>query len=635
MSETGGHSDKEQRIRDGRYEGGDGKIFVVLRVDTEDTGVVSGDVYRMGPSFRDYVASVRTAPGLRIPPYGGHWAAEWLDGLGAATTGTLGLTAAADSEDTVTLTLRADRVLNGVPQGRDLVVTAALAGSELRELGIEVEKEDGVRLPGPVAFPDHPDQTLHGCLRAAGFAVSDAGDFTEIPRSADGWALSQTFTVLNDLMSSTAQAQLSAPDWQLHLLMLSRSTRDGLLGVMFDASGVLQRQGVAIFVDEIRGHLPDDVEDRKILQTTVHELGHALNLAHRFEREVGRADSTSFMNYDWRYRGGGHTAEFWERFAFTFDPDEREFLRHAPKAAVVPGGAPFHSIRYWADGTGGYSPYLPEVPVPGFKLTLTPPAAGPLFAFGQPVFLEITLENATPADVTFPAEVLDPKAGILEILIRRRSGSVPAAPTALTDAMPFTPIMQRCFDQLPGTGEVVRPGGRLRNNLNLTFGSGGFPFPEPGDYDIVPLLNFPSTALFGQQIDQIIAGTPLRIRVAHPQSLEEERDAMVLLRPDVGAWFALGGSDCLGTARDALEEVRDRREAVNGPGDAVAAAIVRAAGLDAARPSVRYRDGRFTESPGDPERAAALLESLDAVALRAFDRHTAEHTMALARTLPG
>jgi hypothetical protein len=201
--------------------------------------------------------------------------------------------------------------------------------------------------------------------------------------------------------------------------------------------------------------------------------------------------------------------------------------------------------------------------------------------------------------------------------------------------MPFTPMMQRCFDHLPGTGEVVRPGGRLRNNLNLTFGSSGFPFPEPGEYDVIPLLNFPSQALFGQQIDQIIAGTPLRVRVAHPQSLEEERDAMVLLRPDVGAWFALGGSDCLGTARDALEEVRDRRETVNGPGDAVAAAIVRAAGLDAARPSVRYRDGRFTESPGDPERAATLLESLEAVALRTFDRHTAEHTVALARTLPG
>jgi hypothetical protein len=275
--------------------------------------------------------------------------------------------------------------------------------------------------------------------------------------------------------------------------------------------------------------------------------------------------------------------------------------------------------------------------VPGFRLTLAPPAAGPLFAFGQPVFLEITLENATAAPVTFPREVLDPKAGTLEIVVRRRSGSgsVPTGLTGLADAEPFTPMMQRCFDRLPGTGEVVRPGGRLRNNLNLTFGSSGFPFAEPGEYDVIPLLNFPSEALFGQHIDQIIVGAPLRIRVAHPQSLDEERDAMVLLRPDVGAWFALGGSDCLGAARDALEEVRDRRQIVNGPGDAVAAAIVRAAGLDAARPSVRYRDGCFTQSPGDPERAAALLGSLDPVALRAFDPHTAEHTLALARTLPG
>ena len=133
---------------------------------------------------------------------------------------------------------------------------------------------------------------------------------------------------------------------------------------------------MAVFAEEIRS-IPGIDNDRKLIQTSVHELGHALNLAHRFERVVGRADSTSFMNYDWRYRGGNKRDEYWSRFAFTFDPDELSFLRHGPRSAVIPGGAPFHSIRYWNEGTGGYSPYVPERPLSGFKLDAAAAAERP------------------------------------------------------------------------------------------------------------------------------------------------------------------------------------------------------------------------------------------------------------------
>jgi hypothetical protein len=66
---------------------------------------------------------------------------------------------------------------------------------------------------------------------------------------------------------------------------------------------------------------------RKLIQTTVHELGHALNLAHRFERPVGRADSISFMNYDWKNLGGMNADRFWREFDFTYpktDEEERD-----------------------------------------------------------------------------------------------------------------------------------------------------------------------------------------------------------------------------------------------------------------------------------------------------------------------
>lgn len=179
------------------------------------------------------------------------------------------------------------------------------------------------------------------------------------------------------------------------------------------------------------------------------------------------------MNYDWRYRGGNHRSEFWANFQFTFDSDELEFLRHAPRQALIPGGAPFHSINYWSDGNGGYSPYVPEVPISFLELTLRPPASGPLFDFAQPVFLEIELKNLSDTTFSFTPEILDPKAGLLEILIRRRSSDDPA------DL--FILIMERCFELSADRLADLPPNSTINNNLNLTFGSAGFPFAEPGE----------------------------------------------------------------------------------------------------------------------------------------------------------
>lgn len=613
-------------LLDGRYEGGNSDLYVELRLDASGAGVVSADVFRTSSRGRDYVASVRSAPGTRIDQTDRRWPAAWQDSLGAVTTGSVRVQATPGTPDSMTATFVVDSRLNGLPPGTDLVVAARRTSERLRRVGIELETEEGVQLPGEVAAGSGT-HTFRSCLEEACFEVLDAGSPTAVPAQPDGWDLSNTYTVLDDLMKRTAQASLSAAVWELHLLMLGRSSLDGLLGVMFDSGDVLPRQGVAIFVGEIRARVAAAEQDRKIIQTTVHELGHALNLAHRFERSIGRADSTSFMNYDWRYLGGNHRDDFWRKFAFTFDPDELEFLRHAPRTAVMPGTADFHSVNYWADGKGGYSPYYPETPVPGFALTLTPPQAGSVFAFGQPLFLQVALENRTQRPIDLPPQVLDPKAGFLELLVRRRTG---APARGLVDATPFVPLMQRCYDLTPAASDALAAGATLRNNLNLTFGSGGFAFAEPGEYDITPLLSFVVRNDQGEPEDLVIRGEPLGIRVAHPHTMGEEHDAQVLFRPDVGVWFALGGSDCLAGAGEALEGVKDRRRASLGEADPVVAAITRAAGIHAGRPSVRFMAGRYTCADGDHKRAATLLGSLDDTALRNFDAHTAENTKLLA-----
>jgi hypothetical protein len=607
-----------QTLRDGTYRGGNEELSVELRIDTEVAGAISADLSRFSPTGEpDYVASLRSAPGERVSLEQGTWTVIAEDDLGATATGRLTIVSS-NGDQAATAVLFLDGPLNGLPGRAQINFEAEWKTDAIRTLGVEIESEEGVDDPVDFDFQGR-EVSIESCLVDAGFEVREAGEKSPIPVNPRGWGLSELHTLMQDF----AAAELGERLWELHLLMLGRSDQEGLLGVMFDETEVLPRQGVAVFAEEIRARAPEP--DRKLIQTTVHELGHALNLAHRFERVVGRADSTSFMNYDWRYGGGNKRDEFWSRFAFTFDPDELAFLRHAPRSAVIPGGAAFHSIRYWNEGTGGYSPYVPEAPLTGFELTLHPPQGGRLLAFAQPIFLEIELTNQTGEELELPPVLLDPKSGFLEILIRKSQG-VSTRSLAGTDV--FVPIVQRCFDLDPQRFDTVPDGGSIRNNVNLTYGSSGFAFAEPGTYEVTALLAVPDRR---RGRDLILRSETLPLRVATPKAIEEEEDAMDLFRDDVGVYLALGGNRGLRSAAEALEAIRERRQAGEEEvRDPVVAAIVRAQGIDAGRTYVRYEAEDYRELEGDPERAADLLGQLDQEALKGFDRETAKGTTELA-----
>lgn len=607
-----------QALRDGTYRGGNDELSVELRIDTEVAGAISADLSRLGPSgVPDYVASLRSAPGERVSAEQGTWTVIAEDDLGAHATGRLTLVST-NGDQAATAALFLDGPLNGLPGRAQISFAAEWKTDAIRTLGVEIETEEGVADPVGFDFQGR-EVSIQSCLVDAGFEVKEAGEKSPIPAHPRGWGLSELHTLMQDF----AAAELGERLWELHLLMLARSDQEGLLGVMFDETEVLPRQGVAVFAEEIRARAPEP--DRKLIQTTVHELGHALNLAHRFERVVGRADSTSFMNYDWRYGGGNKRDEFWSRFAFTFDPDELAFLRHAPRSAVIPGGAAFHSIRYWNEGTGGYSPYVPEAPLTGFRLTLRPPQGGALLTFAQPVFLEIELTNQTGEELELPPVLLDPKSGFLEILIRKSQG---VSTRSLAGTEIFVPIVQRCFDLDPERFDTVPDGGSIRNNVNLTYGSSGFAFAEPGTYEVTALLAVPDRR---RGRDLILRSETLPLRVATPKAVEEEEDAMDLFRDDVGVYLALGGNRSLASAAQALEQIRERRQAGEEEvRDPVVAAIVRAQGIDAGRTYVRYEAEDYRELEGDPEKAGDLLGQLDQEALEGFDRETAKGTLELA-----
>jgi hypothetical protein len=192
----------------------------------------------------------------------------------------------------------------------------------------------------------------------------------------------------------------------------------------------------------------------------------------------------------------------------------------------------------------------------------------------------------------------------------------------------FVPIVQRCFDLDPERFDTVPDGGSIRNNVNLTYGSSGFAFAEPGTYEVTALLAVPDRR---RGRDLILRSETLPLRVATPKAIEEEEDAMDLFRDDVGVYLALGGNRSLASAGQALEAIRERRQAGEEEvRDPVVAAIVRAQGIDAGRTYVRYQAEDYRELEGDSQKAADLLGQLDQEALQGFDRETAKGTQQLA-----
>jgi hypothetical protein len=596
-------------LRDGRYVAANAQFQADIRIDMAQTAIISMDIFQGNGGSRNYLASLRSNPGLKIRRGRRRFGVIGEDENGNESRGIVELTPLSETQASVRITL--DRGLNGLPVNVPFVMSANWQSQFFRTIGLEIDQEANVpALPG-FPFNGH-NVTIESCYGDAGLEIIGVGQRDSIPSPTQGWDDAQ----LHGLMVRFANESLSRRAWSLHLLVLSRAQMGGLLGVMFDTGEMdengLPRQGAAVFATPMQNH-PAGFE-RKLIQTTAHELGHALNLAHRFERTVSRADSTSFMNYDWRYRGGSREEQFWRDFSFTFDPDEIRFFRHAPLPALIPGGIEFHTVNYWSDGTGGYSPYVSEVELQGLELILHPPMNGSLFTFAQPVLLTLELRNISGRTLNIPHEMLDPKSGFLEIMVRRLGRR---RRKLSEDQFVFTPIINRCWDFKLTGADIVPSGGSMTNNVNLTFGSAGFTFAEPGNYEITAVLSIYDRT---RGVDQIARSTPLRIRVAYPQSLDEERDVIDIFRKDVGYYLALGGSDILTDAAETLEEIRQRRQGkAKEITDPLVANIVRAQAINYSRDFISYQDGKYKTREANAGKAVNLLSQLEASSEQPFD----------------
>jgi hypothetical protein len=605
-------------LKDGLYSASNDQLKSDLRIDIKGTGIISMDIFGISGENKVYLASLRTNPGAELSESQNFFEVICEDKDEKTTRGKLTFTPFSDVQ--ISIELKLEDHLYELPSNYPILLTAQWQHSYFRKIGMETEQEENVMEIPSYEF-EGKTVTVDSCFENAGIKLIKAGERDNIPATISGWDDAQ----LHALMSQFADESLDRRDWMLHLLLLSKAKLTGLLGIMFD-TGVLDlnnlpRQGVAVFLDAITGH-PAGIK-RKIIKTIVHELGHALNLVHRFEREVGRADSTSFMNYDWRYLGGNNTNKYWKDFRFTFDEDEIKFMRHAPWSKIIPGGVEFHAIKYWYEGTGGYSPYAPEVPLSDLELLLSPPPTGHLFVFGTPVFLSVSLVNKGSEPINIPGFYLDPKTGFLEVLVKRQTI------TGDGRIIKFKPIISRCYDIGNYINDILEPGQSMSNNVNLTFGSSGFTFAEPGTYEITAVLS-----IYSGNYNYVVKSEPLFIRIEYPKTREEEIDALKIFNKDVGYYLALGGSDYLTDAESKLKEIRIRRQGIEKIiTDPLVAYITRCVAINLSRDFISYKEGRFHIRKAKAVKAVELFGQLKANEDKIFDKATLSGTRSLIKTI--
>jgi hypothetical protein len=370
--------------------------------------------------------------------------------------------------------------------------------------------------------------------------MQTTGGVNVVNTSAAGTDAKWSDSELHAAMVANFSQFANTPQWKVYLLVATTHV-DGYRGIMFDASGTYQRQGCAVFYDAIRG--TDALSQRAQLRTYVHELGHAFNLLHSWQKNLASPPAPlgpnsgfgdlSWMNYDWRYQPGG-AAGYWAAFPFQFTTNEVIHLRHGFYRNVVFGGEPFAvgaadlDAEAFADRTEDNS---------GLMLELR---AKPSFELGEPVVVELKLAT-TDLRGKLVHRHLHPKDTLVSIAIRKPNGK-----TVL-----FRPLIDHCAD---GAASVLLTAENpaIYDSAYIGYGKDGFYFEQPGTYRLRALYAAPDGS---RVVSQILA-----LRVRYPHSAADEDVAELLLGPDQGQLFCLLGSDAtaLRGGNDAFDLVLDK-----------------------------------------------------------------------------
>jgi hypothetical protein len=413
----------------------------------------------------------------------------------------------------------------------------------------EFDVVEGMKAVTAIKTCDHPNRpaslpcktlTIEDAFRRAGFdtKVTSAGPSVPLKRTGADKAWSNT--EMHDAMQTYWSRFASTAQWSLWVLFAAlHEDGQSLGGIMFDDIGPNHRQGTAIFNDSFISQAPatetekDAWVRRMQFWTAVHEMGHAFNLAHSWQKSLGSSwiplgdepEVRSFMNYPYNVQGG-QTA-FFADFTFRFSDQELLFLRHAPERFVQIGNAD------WFDDHGFHQ--AEASPEPKFRLTLRVNRPQAVFDFLEPCMVELKLEN-TSGDVQLVGENVLADAEHLVVVIKKDGAR----------ARQWLPFAQYCRK---GRRTVLQSGESVYQALFLGAGRNGWDLAEPGLYTIQVTL---------RSHGEDYVSNPLRLKILTPEGREDERLAQDFFTQDVGRVLTFDGSRVLEGANSVLQEAIDR-----------------------------------------------------------------------------
>lgn len=461
--------------------------------------------------------------------------------------------------------------------------------------------------------------------------AQSAGSAT-LPISAAGANERWSDQELNDAMHKYWTRYRAQTQWALWMLFTGlHEESKTLAGRMFDDKDTFQRQGLAVFNDvwDDTDLVPSSyiARDAHIARmrffAAVHESGHCFNLAHSFDKAPNQwiplltqneKDNIGFMNYPHLIDLSIGNEGFFRNFRYRFSDQDIQFVRHAPEQFVEMGDAAFltnHGFEAAETGTAG--PWALSVRVNRER---------GVFEFLEPIHIEVTLTNISGSPLMVEEGLLE-NAHHLSVFIQRQGGTVRR----------WRPFARDCWIPKP---YVVEPGASLSASRFISAGVDGWDLAEPGAYTLLVHL---------QSSEVEIASLPLRLRIAHPQSWDEELVAQNFFTGEVGRALAFGGTLTMAGALRALEEAVERL-----PNRAVARHARLALALPQMQPrkvlrlpdgeapmsSVAADGGGIATVPARPEEARQLLEGallgddrqgvMDTFGPRAYRQHLERYT---------
>lgn len=395
--------------------------------------------------------------------------------------------------------------------------------------------------------PSLPAETisLETVYQRAGFDVSMSANADVIPTSGAGTNGTWSDAELHNAMQTYWSRFSNRPSWAMWVLYAARHDQGHTLGgVMFDDIGTNHRQGAAVFTDSfIQDAPPDDPNapawrDRMQFWTAVHEMGHAFNLAHAWQKALSHPnlgdpwvplanapESRSFMNYPFRVSGG--QAAFFSDFEFRFSDEELLFMRHAPRRFVQMGNSD------WFVNHGFEQPDVLSQ-TGNWTLEIRPNRESSAYRFLEPVIMELKLTNTSGRTTVATREML--KGGRHVSVYIQREG-------ALT--RPWRPMIS--YLQEPSL-ETLAPNESIYGAQLVSASTDGWLIDEPGFYKLQAAVDMGT---------EIVVSNVIRLYVRPPVSNDEVSVAPDYFSEEVGRVLSFGGAPELNKAEAVLHAVTE------------------------------------------------------------------------------